>query len=189
MQSNSDAQAYQEKKAKKVITPIHKGRLISIHSENYPTDLGIVHTDIVVHPGAVAIIPVNEKGEILLIKQWRRAVKEILIEIPAGTLEEGEETLECAHRELQEETGFKASTMIYLGMLYTCPGFCTEKIYLYLGKDLTASSLPCDDTEAIDLCPMTLQEALSKVESGEIPDAKTISALCLYVRWLEKEKK
>lgn len=186
MTSNSETQAFQEKNAKKTVKDIHKGRLISVHSESYTTEMGPIHTDIVVHPGAVAIIPVNEKGQILLIKQWRRAVQEILIEIPAGTLEPGEPILDCAQRELQEETGFKAGTMIPLGTLYTCPGFCTEKIHLFLGKDLVPSQLPGDETEAIDQIPLTLEEIFTKIDTGEITDAKTISALCLYLRFLDK---
>lgn len=189
MPSKSESQAQQEIAAKKTITPIHQGRLISIHSESYTTELGPIHTDIVVHPGAVAIIPINEEGEILLIKQWRRAVQKILIEVPAGTLEASENILDCAHRELQEETGFKAQTMIPLGSLYTCPGFCTEEIHLFLGKDLIVSPLPGDETEAIDLLPLSLDAALTKIDLGEITDAKTISALFLYLRWLEKTER
>lgn len=186
MPSKSEFQAQQEKAATKKLTPIHQGRLISIHSESYTTELGPIHTDIVVHPGAVAIIPINAEGEILLIKQYRRAVQKILIEVPAGTLELEENILDCAHRELQEETGFKAETMIPLGKLYTCPGFCTEEIHMFLGKDLIISPLPGDETEAIDLLPLSLDAALTMIDTGEITDAKTISALCLYMRWLKK---
>lgn len=186
MTSNSEIQAFQEKNAKKTCQDIHRGRLISIHSESYTTERGPIQTDVVVHPGAVGILPVNEQGQILLIKQWRRAVQEILIEIPAGTLEPGEEVLDCAHRELQEETGFKAETLIPLGTLYTCPGFCTEKIYLFLGKDLVPSHLPGDETEAIDQHPLTLEEIFLKIDTGEITDAKTIAALYMYLRFLDK---
>jgi ADP-ribose pyrophosphatase len=182
MKGNSDIQAEEEKNAKKTITPIHKGRLISVHSESYTTSLGLVHTDIVVHPGAVGIIPIDDKGRLLLIRQWRRAVEKVLIEIPAGTLEPGEDMQLCAQRELQEETGYRADSLTYLGKILTCPGFCTEVIHLFVAKELSYAPLPGDEHEVIDQLPVTINEALSLIDDGVIDDAKTIAALMIYLR-------
>jgi ADP-ribose pyrophosphatase len=138
--------------------------------------------DLVLHPGAVAILPIAADGRLLLIRQWRRAVGEILIEIPAGILEKGEEAAACANRELQEETGFRAKTLVPIGSLYTAPGFCNEKIHLYLASDLEESPLPPDAHEAIDLHTVSLEEALDLIETNRIIDAKTIAAVLRYAR-------
>jgi ADP-ribose pyrophosphatase len=187
-EGNSDKQAYEEMHAKKTITPIHKGKLLTIHAESYTTSLGPVHTDIVTHPGAVAIIPVNDKGEILLIRQWRRAVEQVLIEIPAGTLEPNEAIEACAQRELQEETGFRANSLSFLGTIHTCPGFCTEKIHLFLGFDLSYAPLPGDDHEVIDQLPLSIDAIFEKIDSGHITDAKTIAAILYYLHWKKKHE-
>ncbi len=183
MQGNSDIQAEEEKKAKKTIVPIHSGKLISLHSESYTTSLGNVHSDIVVHPGAVGIIPIDSEGRILLIRQWRRAAGQVLIEIPAGTLEQGEDIALCAQRELQEETGFKANSLISIGKIFTCPGFCTEVIHLFLAKDLIPSPLPGDEHEVIDPLPLSIDRALSMIDTLEINDAKTLAAIMLLIRY------
>jgi len=188
MLKNSDKQALEEQRAEKTSTLIHQGRLIRVIHQSYQIEGRRVEADLVEHPGAVGILPVDPEGNILLIKQWRRAAGKILIEIPAGTLEPSESTLDCAQRELQEETGFKAGQMIPLGVLHTCPGFCTEKLFLFLGLNLTHSPLPPDDNEAIDLMPVSLEEALSLMDQGMITDAKTIATLYFYLRWREKTK-
>ncbi|MCX6989176.1 MAG: NUDIX hydrolase [Chlamydiae bacterium] len=188
MFSHSDQQAQEEQLAQKTSKIIHEGRLICLVQESYRLPDKTVDADIVHHPGAVAIIPIDHQGRILLIKQWRRAIRQILIEIPAGTLEPSESPLECAQRELQEETGFKAGQIIPMGVLHTCPGFCTEKISVFLARDLKVSPLPPDDNEAIDLMPLSLEDSLSQIENGTITDAKTIAAMCFYLRWLNKNK-
>ena len=91
--------------------------------------------EVVTHPGAAAILPIDEEGNLVLIKQWRHAVREILIEVPAGVLEKGEEPIICAQRELQEETGYKAHKLSPLGGFFTASGFCNEYIFLFLAKD------------------------------------------------------
>lgn len=141
--------------------------------------------DIVVHSGAVAILPIEENGDVILIQQWRRPVKEILYEIPAGVLEAGENPLDAAQRELQEEIGKKAGKLVPFGGIYSAPGFCNEYIHLFVGKQLIESRLPGDDHEAIDLARMPLKKALSLIDSGEILDAKTISCL---LRYAQKER-
>jgi ADP-ribose pyrophosphatase len=142
--------------------------------------------DLVLHPGAVAIIPIDSQGDLVLVRQWRRAIDQVLIEIPAGTIEPGEEIEDCAQRELQEETGFRAQQLMPVGQLHTCPGFCDEKIFLFVGTGLEHSPLPADESEAIDVVHISMEEAYGMIDQGQITDAKTIAAIALYDRWNKK---
>lgn len=174
-----------EKEAKKESSLIYQGSLVSVYKETLQYPNGeVVNRDVVKHPGAVAVLPVDENGHLLLIRQWRRAANTILIEIPAGTLKKNETPLSCADRELQEEIGFRANTMIPLGGFYTAPGFCDEYIHLFLAKDLFPSILWAEDSDYIDLFPVSLKEALSLASKGVFLDSKTLSALSLYQLWL-----
>ncbi|MBS0627415.1 MAG: NUDIX hydrolase [Verrucomicrobia bacterium] len=187
MTEKSEKEKELDLSAKKEVALAYQGKVISVYKEILHRKNGeVVTRDIVKHPGAVAIIPVDETGHILFIKQWRLATETILIEIPAGTLEQDEDPLGCANRELQEEIGFRAETMIPLGGFYTAPGFCSEYIHLFLAKDLLPSSLWADDSDYIDLFALSLEEALSLVADGAFLDSKTLSALNLYQLWLKK---
>jgi ADP-ribose diphosphatase len=135
----------------------------------------------VVHPGAVAIVPIGPRGELLLIRQFRAAARGWLLEFPAGTLEPGEAPLACARRELREETGFAARRWRRLGSVFTAPGFCTEVIHLFAARDLRPAPLTQDADEWIEVVPMRVQDALRAVRTGRIRDAKTLSAL-LHLR-------
>src|SRR5205807_3049111 len=115
-----------------------------------------------------AILPFDRTGKLLLIEQFRPAVGEWLLEAPAGTLERGEDPLPCAKRELIEETGFQATRWTKLGFVYTAPGFCSEKIFLYKAWDLTPKFAQADDDEVIELRKMTLSAALKAVRTGRI---------------------
>lgn len=159
----------------------YQGKLLSLYTETFTWDDKSKTTlEIVKHPGAVGILAIDDQENILLIRQWRTPIQRILIEIPAGTLEKNELPQECAYRELQEETGFKPLTLIPLGGLYSTPGFSNEYIHLFLAKDLIPSPLQAEDTEGIDLFKISLPDALSKIQSGEISDSKTMAAICLY---------
>lgn len=158
--------------------------MISVRSDTYA--FNPPHQwDVVLHPGAVAVLPVDKQGNLLLIQQWRRAASQILLEIPAGILEEGEIPAETAQRELQEEIGFLAEELIPLGGIYTAAGFSNEYIHLFLGRKLVESSLPQDLHEAIDLVQMSLKEALHLIDTHQITDAKTICAILKYSRLYE----
>lgn len=181
--SKSIKQASDEKNALIKQETIYRGRIITLRVDTINNH----RWDIIDHPGAAAILPIDAQENLILVKQWRRAVETILLEIPAGTLEKGEDPLECASRELQEETGFKASEMISLGTIYSAPGFCSEKLHLFLARDLSESYLPHDETEAIDVCKISLKEALQMIDRHELHDAKTVAAIFLYLRWKEKK--
>jgi ADP-ribose pyrophosphatase len=187
-----NSQNRKKKEQKALIETIlrHKGNRISLVSMVFKDNEGISFTsDVIKHPGAVALLPITEKGEVMLIRQWRRAIENILIEIPAGTIEPSEPPKECAIRELQEEVGYKPLNLTSLGGFYASPGFCNEYIHLFLARDLVISQLKAEDSEGIDVFTLPLEEALSWVQQGKICDSKTISALCLYQLWLSSHKR
>jgi ADP-ribose pyrophosphatase len=132
---------------------------------------------VVRHPGAVAIVPITEDGQVILIRQYRLAAERILWEIPAGTLEAGEDPRICAERELQEEAGFFPGELTLLGSFYVAPGISTEVIQLFIARDLRPSQLEKDDDELIEVVKIPLVDALEKIRTGEICDGKTIIGL------------
>ena len=140
--------------------------------------------EIIKHPGAVAMVALDDNQRILLVRQFRLAAGKVMLEIPAGTLEPDESPINCAERELQEETGFKPAKLESLGGIYTAPGYTTEFIHLFLATGLVSSSLDMDSDEFIELETFTLAEALNLVESGEINDSKTVAGLLRVSRRL-----
>ncbi len=137
------------------------------------------------HPGAVAILPIDHKGNVLLVEQWRRGVGEITLEVPAGFIDPKEEPLAAAQRELQEETGYKAGRWMALGGCYTSPSLSNEYIHLFLALALEESILIAEDTHQIDKEWVSLSTALQLIEKGKITDAKTILLLLRYSRGKE----
>ncbi len=162
------------------VETIYEGRMINlnVHKVMLPNN-NTAYREIVVHPGAVAILPIDKDGRILFVKQFRKAVEEELLEIPAGKIEPGEDPEKCALRELEEETGFLASQLLFMNKIYTSPGFSNEVIYIYLAKDLITGKRNLDDDEFIDLYKLDLAEALNLIKLGKIKDAKTITAILL----------
>jgi ADP-ribose pyrophosphatase len=157
---------------------VYSGRLLKVHVDTVKLPNGRETTrEIVEHPGAVAIIPLLDNGKLLVVEQYRTAVRRRLIEIPAGTLEAGEAPLPCARRELIEETGYVARRFTKLFSCYLAPGYSTEKIHFFLASRLVPTKAKQADDETIVVQPMGLHEALKAIEQGKIQDAKTISAL------------
>ncbi|MDR0338471.1 MAG: NUDIX hydrolase [Planctomycetaceae bacterium] len=132
---------------------------------------------IVVHPGAVVILPILDDNRIVLVRQHRVAVDETLIELPAGTLEPNEFPIATARRELIEETGYTAKTMTLITTFFTSPGFVQEKMYLFKATDLIPGPTAMEDGEKIETLIMELPQALQMIANGEIKDAKTIIGL------------
>ena len=132
---------------------------------------------VVRHRGAVVILPIQQNGSILAIRQYRHALGRIIIELPAGTLEAGEEPLICAKREIIEEAGFEAADWIPLGVQYPTPGFCDELQHCYLARNLTPAFREKDEDELIEVVEMTIPQFEDNIRSGEIVDAKSISTL------------
>ena len=132
---------------------------------------------VVVHPGAVAVLPILDDGRFVLIRQPRVAVDEPLIEIPAGTLEPNEEPLATAYRELIEETGYTAGKLTPVMKFYTSPGMLKEAMHLFVAENLTAGSTAMEDGEQIETLLIEPDRAMSMIATGEIQDAKTIIAI------------
>ena len=139
-----------------------------------------VTREIVAHNGAVVVLPILPDGQILLIRNRRYTVGQILLELPAGTLERNEDPINCAGRELLEETGYIAGRLKSIGNFFTSPGILTEKMYAYVAYDLEESHQALEEGEDIELYPIDLDEAVGMVGRGEIIDGKTIAALLLY---------
>ena len=135
--------------------------------------------DLVVHPGAAVVMPIDEEGNILFIRQWRLGAENELLELPAGTLEAEEPPIECARREVREETGMAAGEIKLIGQFYLTPGYSNEYLYIFLARDLTPSPLAQDDDELIDLVPIPLEKAYQIAAQGEINDGKTLATLFL----------
>ncbi|MCC7493173.1 MAG: NUDIX hydrolase [Fimbriimonadaceae bacterium] len=137
--------------------------------------------EVVRHPGAVMVVPVTADGRVVLVRQYRYAAGEALLELPAGTLDHpGEDPLACAQRELAEETGYQATQWRLLASFYTAPGFCTELIHCFLASDVTPGAVAeADADEDIELVMMPLSSAKTLARRGELRDAKTICGLLL----------
>ncbi|MCH8044861.1 MAG: NUDIX hydrolase [Planctomycetes bacterium] len=137
---------------------------------------------VVKHPGAVTILPMVDDERVCLIRNYRVAVDQTLLELPAGTRSAGEEPAVTAHRELIEETGFRAGSLRELHVFYMSPGILDERMFLFLATDLTAGPAAPEPDEDIETVIVSWQEALDKVDAGEIEDAKTLVALLYYDR-------
>ncbi len=150
------------------------------------TETGKRHArEVVVHPGAVVILPFLRPDEILLIRNRRHAVGENLIELPAGTMEKGEDPINCAGRELVEETGYLAGRLAPLGNFFASPGVLSEKIYAYAAYDLEVAQVDPDEGEEIQVLPTGFADAIEMIRGGEIHDGKTIATLLMYERFFK----
>ncbi len=144
------------------------------------TPVGTIEREIVVHPGAVVILAFVSDAEIVMVHNLRHAVGRELLELPAGTLEDGEEPRVCARRELEEETGYCAGTIEPLCEFYTGPGICTELMHAFVARDLNKTQQRLDRTEQIRVELLSMDRALKMIATGRISDGKTIAALSTY---------
>jgi ADP-ribose pyrophosphatase len=161
-------------------TLVKKGRVFDIFSENVTLPHGVtMDMDVIRHPGAAAVVPFMDDQTILLLKQYRHAVGDFIWEIPAGTLDADEDELNCAARELTEETGYHAGQLEKLGVITPLPAYSDERIHLYLATGLTRAEQNLDADEVLSVHPMALETALAMISEGTIQDAKTISGLHL----------
>ena len=171
--------------------PIHKGRIVdlSVDTVRFPNGKA-GELEMIRHSGAAAVLPVlsdpsADDPQVLLIRQYRYAAGGYLLEVPAGRPDkEGEDWELCARRELEEETGLIAGSMTKLTAIFTTPGFCDERIHLFLATDLTTGKTALDDDEFLDTEVMPLSEALEKIRDGEIEDAKTICTILYAAGYL-----
>ena len=165
---------------------VFEGRVVSVRVDEVRLPGGgSAIREVIEHRPAVVIVPIDDSGRVLLIRQYRYAVLETLLEAPAGIVEEGEDPDETAQRELQEEVGRIAGDLRKLGEFWATPGFCNELMHAYVARDLRHSSLAADEDEDITVVPMPMAEALDMIATGEIRDAKTIASLLLARQHLE----
>ena len=157
---------------------IYEGEIVHLRVDTTRLESGhVAQREIVEHPGAVAIVALDDGMNVLLVHQFRQAAGEMLWELPSGTREKSEDSESCARRELREETGYRASQMELLLRFYTTPGFCTEQTDLYLATGLTPLSRALEPDEAIEVEAIPLSKALEMIWQGEVRDAKTIVGL------------
>ncbi|WP_455280555.1 NUDIX hydrolase [[Eubacterium] cellulosolvens] len=157
---------------------IYDGKVISLRIDKIQLSSGeVFEREVIEHPGAVAMLPFLDDGRLLLIKQYRHPVNEVLLEIPAGTLHKNEDPKDCARRELIEETGYEAGKIEELISCFLAPGYSSEKIHLFHASELRRVGDSPDIDEMIELYPISIEKAQNMIKTGEITDAKTISGI------------
>jgi ADP-ribose pyrophosphatase len=160
---------------------IFRGRIIRlVNRELEFPDRRRTMFSIVEHPGAVAIVPVFDNGDVILLRQFRPAIGRELYEIPAGTIEKGEKPLQTAKREIVEETGYRGNSWAKIAEFYSAPGFCTELMHVYVAGRLEPASAEGDPDEVIEPLRMGLDKAMGMVRDGKVRDAKSIAGLLIY---------
>jgi ADP-ribose pyrophosphatase len=165
---------------------IYRGIVFSVRRDEISMPDGTVSIrEVADHPDAIAVVAVDADGLLLLERQYRYPARQELLEIPAGSIEPGEDPEEAVRREMQEETGFLPQKVERLSGFYSAPGWATEYLYLYLATELVPSRLIAEDTGEISLERVPPDRVLELIRSGEIEDSKTIAGLLLYL-WLKK---
>lgn len=165
---------------------VHVGRKIRVAVDTTTANDGtLVKRDMIFHPGAVVILPLLEGGRVVLLRNHRFVIGETLWELPAGTVEPNEPLETCAKRELAEETGYTATKWTSLGYLYASPGVMDEKLHLFVAEGLTPGAMRPEADEQLEPVVLDFAEAIRMCLSGEIKDAKTITALLLRERRAE----
>ncbi len=156
---------------------IYDGRVVKVFKDSVELSTGQKSfREVVKHSGGVVILAVRE-DKILLVKQFRYPLREVMFELPAGKLEAGEDPFEAAKRELEEETGYCANKWTNLGYVYTSPGYSNEKLYLFKAEDLEFTHCHPDEGEIIQAFEYKYDEVLKMIDNGEINDAKTLCAI------------
>ncbi|MBQ7064190.1 MAG: NUDIX hydrolase [Firmicutes bacterium] len=157
---------------------VFDGRILKVYKDTVVLDNGMTVTrEVMRHHGAAAVVPITENGEVILVKQFRYAIGREMIEIPAGLLEPGEEPIQCAARETEEETGFRPAELTHLFDSYASPGYCTECVSVFMAQQLVPSKQHLDPDEDVEIMIVPLDEAAEMIRRGEITDGKTIAAL------------
>lgn len=158
---------------------LFKGKVFDLKVDKIKYDSGNEGVrEVAVHNGGAVVLPLTSEGKIVLVKQYRYPFDKILLELPAGKLDAGEDPLTAAKRELQEETGYTTENIKKLGAICTTPGFCTEILHIYLADDLVAGDHAREEGELeMEIHEFTLEEIQKMILSGEIIDAKTICGI------------
>ena len=167
-------------------TTVFTGKIINVRVDRVQLCNGSIHTrEVAEHSGGVCIAAVDDEKNVLMVTQYRYPVEMQLLELPAGKLEKGEQPLEAAVRELSEETGYTAGKIVPLGEFYPTPGFCNEKLYLYLATDLTPGQSHPDEDEFLTVSRIKLDTLVDMIMNNEIIDGKTIAGVLKAQKYLE----
>jgi len=159
---------------------IHRGRILDLSRSRFRSEAnGEVEIEVVHHNGGAGALPLFEDGTVALVRQWRYPLGRYSLEIAAGRIEPGHSPEDTAARELEEEVGYRASELRKLGEFFVAPGYCEERLFVYLATGLEASEQNLDDDEEVEVVRMPFDEALARVHSGEIDDAKSIITILL----------
>jgi len=162
---------------------LYRGRVVTLRIDTVRLPSGrTARREIVEHRGAVAIVPMLDEDTVLLIRQYRQAVGEVLLEIPAGTLEPDEPPDTCAQRELEEETGYQSHQIRKLFSQYLAPGYSQEVLHVYLAEELTRTRPQLDEDELVELVPTPIDQIAEMILQGTIKDSKTIAGLLMTLR-------
>lgn len=162
---------------------VYRGRVVGLELQTFEFPDGqLAVSEVVVHRPSVAMVPLDADGRIVFVRQFRAPADGELLEIPAGSIDSGEDVESAAQRELQEEIGHRAGSLRRIGGFFLAPGYCTEFITIVLCEGLSESRLPADEDERIEVERLSLRETLEAIESGAIRDAKTIGGILLYVQ-------
>jgi 8-oxo-dGTP pyrophosphatase MutT (NUDIX family) len=166
---------------------IMQGRAFKIRRDTLKTPDGReTKFEIIEHGGSVIIVPIDDDGNMLFVRQYRHAAGVDLLELPAGTRDNDEPFEDCATREIREETGMEAGKLQKIGEFYLAPGYSTEFMAVYLATDLKYNPLEADDDEFLELEKIPTQKAFEMAERGEVPDAKSLAALLLVRSYLKQ---
>jgi ADP-ribose pyrophosphatase len=161
---------------------IYKGSILNLRVDAVQCPDGHQsQREIIEHAECVAVVPVNDNGDILLVRQFRKAIEKDLLEIPAGGIEKNEDPETAVRRELQEEIGYLPGKVERLGGFYSSPGFCNEYLHLFLATSLKSSRLVAEDTESITVVAVKPERIKALIASGEICDSKSIAGLLSYL--------
>jgi ADP-ribose pyrophosphatase len=158
---------------------IFRGRIFAVTLDEVREDGVTYQREVVQHPGGAGVVALFDDGTVALARQYRHPTGRYLLELPAGRLEPGEPPEQCAARELEEEIGVRAGRIVKLSEFYTTPGFCAEKLWVYLATELTQVGQSLEDDELVEVVRLPLKEALRMCATGAIEDAKTIIGLTL----------
>ena len=166
---------------------LYQGRVFRLEKENVTLGNGVTtDLDVIHHPGAAAMVPLTGDNKVILLRQYRHAVRQEIWEIPAGTLEKDENPQTCAAREIEEETGYAAANFVRLGKIIPVPGYSDETITLFLCTGLTLKQQKLDADEQITVSPVPFDEAITMIRDGRIQDAKSIAGLFMARQHLEE---
>lgn len=162
---------------------VYEGRVVNLRVDRVALpDGGVALREVAEHAPVVVVVPLDEEGNVVLVRQYRLPVRQWLLELPAGGIDAGESVEGAVQRELQEETGHRAGRLERLGCFFTSPGYCDELMHLFLATELEPRPLVADSDENIEVVRMPLADALALIERGEICDAKTIIGLWAAAR-------